>query len=60
MGQINLFTEEEMSELSPKLFENQYNQYVRTKKLLGRIGELLEEKELKLDFLPHDVVKKYE
>jgi len=37
MGQINLFTEEELTELQPKLFENQYNQYMKTKKLLADI-----------------------
>lgn len=60
VGQINLFTDEELSELTPKLFENQYNQYVKTKKLLDNITELIKQKDIKLDYLPNEVIKKYE
>lgn len=46
--------------MQPKLFENQYRQYVRTKKLLTDIQALIQQKDLKLELLPADVVKKYE
>jgi hypothetical protein len=48
-----LFTDEELSELTPKLFENQYNQYIKTKKLLDKIMELIKQKDIKLDYLPN-------
>lgn len=44
MGQINLFTEEELLELKPKLFENQYEQYVKTKALVADITKLISQK----------------
>jgi hypothetical protein len=58
VAQVNLFTEEELQELQPRLFENQYSQYVRTKKLLADI-EVLIQKDLKLELLPSDAVRKY-
>jgi hypothetical protein len=58
VAQVNLFTEEELQELQPRLFENQYSQYVRTKKLLADI-EVLIQKDLKLELLPADAVRKY-
>lgn len=48
LAQVNLFTEEELQELQPRLFENQYKQYVRTKKLLKDIQALIQQKDLKL------------
>lgn len=60
ISQINLFTEEEFAELQPKLFQNQYQQYVKTKQLLGEIQNLKKQKSLKLELLPLEVVKKYE
>lgn len=59
-GQINLFTEEELQELSPRLFENQYEQYVKTKGLLEEIGKIVAANEVKVDLLPREVVRKYE
>lgn len=61
---ISLFTEEELGELKVKLFENQYNEYMRIKKLLTEIERLKNEikmsKNILVESLPHDVNKKYE
>lgn len=35
VNQINLFTEDQFNDLQPHLFENQYEQYIKTKKLLS-------------------------
>jgi len=55
-----LFTEDELTELQKSLFENQYRQFLRTKHLLADIIKIKANKDLKLDMLPLDVVKKYE
>jgi hypothetical protein len=60
LKQINLFTEDELTELQKSLFENQYRQFLRTKHLLADIIKIKANKDLKLDMLPLDVVKKYE
>lgn len=57
---ISIFTEKELSELKGKLFETQYNEYTRIKKLLAEIIELKKLKEIKVDQLPVEVYKKYE
>lgn len=44
LNQINLFTEEELRHLQPKLFENQYRHYMQTKKLLGDVERLKADK----------------
>ena len=49
-----------MSTLKPKLFENQYNEYIRIKELLKEIEVLKKMKNIKTDGLPRDVYKKYE
>lgn len=59
MDNINLFTEDELNSLKSKLFENQYNEYIRIKSLLKEIEALKKEKDIKVDRLPHDVHKKY-
>ena len=57
---INLFTEEELQELKPRLFENQYSQYIETKNLLKDISRLKLIKDLRMDQLPLRVMRKYE
>lgn len=40
MGQVNVFTEEELNNIQSSLFENQYKQYIKTKKLLQDISKI--------------------
>jgi len=42
------------------LFESQYNEYIRIKKLLSEVQNLKKLKDIKIDSLPNDVLKKYE
>jgi hypothetical protein len=58
--QISLFTEEELTQLKSKLFEYQYNEYIRIKQLLKDVRNLKKMKDIKIDSLPSDVMKKYE
>jgi len=37
MENVNLFTEDELNGLKSKLFENQYNEFIRIKALLKEI-----------------------
>lgn len=60
MDNVSLFTEDELNSLKGKLFENQYNEYIRIKALLTEITALKKLKEIKVDSLPRDVHKKYE
>ena len=60
MNDISLFTEDELNSLKNRLFENQYNEYIRIKELLKEIESLKKMKDIKVDSLPHDVYKKYE
>jgi hypothetical protein len=55
-----LFTEEELNQLKSKLFEYQYNEYIRIKQLLKDVRSLKKMKDIKIDSLPSDVMKKYE
>lgn len=57
---VSLFTEDELINLKPKLFENQYSEYIRIKVLLQQIKGLKKLKDIKIDNLPRDVQKKYE
>lgn len=57
---ISLFTEGELNSLKFKLFEYQYNEYIRIKQLLKDVRELKKLKDIRIDSLPGDVVKKYE
>lgn len=57
---VSVFTEKELEDLRGKLFETQYKEYTRIKKLQEEILELKKNKELKVDQLPLDVLKKYE
>ena len=58
--QISLFTEEELTQLKSKLFEYQYNEYIRIKQLMKDVRNLKKMKDIKIDSLPSDVMKKYE
>lgn len=60
MDNISVFTEDELNSLKSKLFENQYNEYIRIKALLKEIEILKKLKDIKVDSLPRDVHKKYE
>ena len=42
------------------LFENQYNEYIRIKKLLDEIKDLKKKKDVKVEMVPGDINKKYE
>ncbi len=57
---ISVFTEEELSQLRGKLFETQFNEYTRIKKLQTDIQQLKLTKDIKVEQLPVDVFKKYE
>lgn len=57
---VNLFTEDELNGMKSKLFENQYNEFIRIKALMKEIAELKKMKDIKIDSLPRDVHKKYE
>lgn len=56
---ISVFTEEELKELHGKLFETQYKEYTRIKKLLGDIRGIKGKKDVSVEELPVDVFKKY-
>lgn len=60
MEDISLFTEEEHIQLQQRLFENQYNEYLRIQELLKEVTELKKIKNIRLDSLPADVNKRYE
>ena len=45
---INLFTEDQLSKLKSKLFQSQYNEYMRIKKLLKEVEGLKKKKDLKV------------
>ena len=57
---MSLFTEEELNQLKSRLFENQHSEYLRIKVLLKVVQNLKKMKDIKIDSLPGDVLKKYE
>lgn len=59
MDNVSVFTEDELNSLKSKLFENQYNEYMRIKELNKEIQKLKKLKDIKVDSLPRDVHKKY-
>lgn len=59
MDNVSLFTEDELNALKGRLFENQYNEFIRIKELLREIEALKKLKDIKADALPHDVHRKY-
>ncbi len=60
LDNVSLFTQDELNSLKMKLFENQYNEFIRIKELLKQIQNLKKMKDIKIDSLPHDVHKKYQ
>ena len=46
MEDISLFTQEELKKMKLNLFETQYNEYMRTKKLLKEVEALKKEKNI--------------
>jgi|JI6StandDraft_1071083.scaffolds.fasta_scaffold02937_12 hypothetical protein len=57
---ISIFTEKELTDLKSKLFETQHKEYTRIKSLQEEIQQLKKNKEIRVDQLPIDVMKKYE
>lgn len=57
---ISIFTEKELADLKSKLFETQHKEYTRIKSLQEEIQQLKKNKEIRVDQLPIDVMKKYE
>ena len=58
--EFNIFTSDELTEMQKKLFEHQYDEFIRIKNLLEQTEALKKKKQVKLDSLPSEIYKKYE